>query len=403
MKKLLWIGDAVIQTGFARVTHNVIGHLIKSGGWDVHLLGVNYRGDPHPYPYKIYPAVLGGDIFGVGRVDTLCRGLRPDAVFIINDPWLVRQYLDEIPPDIPVIAYMPVDSPNQRSAKNLQRLTRAIAYTAFGRKELVLGGYGGPCDVIPHGVDTELYRPIPKGEAIAYLKLTEKIGEDSFIVGCVNRNQPRKRLDLTIQYWTQWWINAGQPNNAYLYIHASNRDIGWHITQLAEYYGIDRRLIITNPNMTPEHCLAEQHMPYVYGCFDVHLSTTMGEGWGLTQHESMACGVPNIVPEWSALAEWPKDAVRYVPCTSFAVTPQGINTIGGVPDMQATVDAIDELYRSPEKRLALSQAALARATEDRFQWPGIARQFHAAILETVLERRAPAGITTPAVEEQQTS
>jgi len=45
MKKLLWIGDAACDSGFSNVTHSVLSFLHNS--WDVSVLGVNYRGDPH--------------------------------------------------------------------------------------------------------------------------------------------------------------------------------------------------------------------------------------------------------------------------------------------------------------------------------------------------------------------
>ena len=53
MAKILWYGDAVSNTGFARVTHSVLDHLKKEH--EVVLYGINYQGDPHDYPFKIYP------------------------------------------------------------------------------------------------------------------------------------------------------------------------------------------------------------------------------------------------------------------------------------------------------------------------------------------------------------
>src|SRR5688572_16601884 len=132
---------------------------------------------------------------------------------------------------------------------------------------------------------------------------------DAFIVMNVNRNAPRKRLDLTIQYWTQWWINAGQPKEAFLYLHCANRDEGWNVVNLAKYFGIEKQFIITNANMSSHNCMFEKDMPILYNIGDVGVSTTLGEGWGLTTHEGMACGVPQIVPRYSALGEWADGAV----------------------------------------------------------------------------------------------
>ncbi len=38
--KLLWVGDATVATGFAKVTHNVLDVLKEH--WDVSVLGLNY-------------------------------------------------------------------------------------------------------------------------------------------------------------------------------------------------------------------------------------------------------------------------------------------------------------------------------------------------------------------------
>lgn len=389
-KRILIVGDAVQQTGFARVVHNISWFLKDK--WDLHILGVNYDGDPHPYPYPIYPALLGGDPFGIQRIEGLVKRLKPDLLFIINDPWNIPTYLQQLPRlNIPVVAYMPVDAPNQQAGAALNALTRAITYTEFGRKQLLLGGYLGRVNIIGHGVDTTMYHPMPKSEARKVLEM-RGISDESFIVGNVNRNQPRKRLDLTVMYWTDWWLQAGKPTNAYLYLHAANKDIGYNILQLTKYFGVQNRLIVTDPNMRPSSLL-EDKMKYIYNSFDVQVSTTLGEGWGLTTHEGMACGVPQLVPRYSALAEWAKGAVKYVSCTAFEATPQCINTIGGVPDRQEFIKALDELYNNPEERARLSDAGRERATEERFKWENIAEQFHQVFLETVLEKHeAPVGV-----------
>lgn len=395
-KRLLWVGDAVTQTGFARVTHNVLKHLHDSGEWEIAVLGVNYNGDPHRYPYRIFPAMIGGDVWGIGRVKAIAEGFRPDVILILQDPWNIAPYLDELKEvPVPAVAYMPVDAPNQLAGKQLYEmgLNRAITYTEFGRNELTLSGWLGRTSIIPHGVDTDLYAPMDREEAREKLQLTKKLAQNAFIFGNVNRNQPRKRLDLTIMYWAQWWVNQGQPSNAYLHLHCSNQDIGWNILQLATYFGINRQLIVTNPNMRPDLLLAEENMRALYAAQDVHISTTLGEGWGLTAHESMACGVPQILPDYAAFGEWCDGAVRFVPVTSHAVHLQGINTIGGIADMEIFMDEMTRMYKEPELREEYGRLALARATEDRFKWPNIAKQFHDVLVTASEEnRRRPVGL-----------
>ena len=44
--KLLWIGDIVAKTGFARVTENVLPFI--KDDFDITVLGNNWWGDPSP-------------------------------------------------------------------------------------------------------------------------------------------------------------------------------------------------------------------------------------------------------------------------------------------------------------------------------------------------------------------
>ena len=85
--RVLVIADAVAHTGFASVNHAICDNLYKK--YDIHILGINYFGDPHPYKYKIYPAATGGDVFGINRLPAMIKGIRPHLIFMINDPLTV--------------------------------------------------------------------------------------------------------------------------------------------------------------------------------------------------------------------------------------------------------------------------------------------------------------------------
>lgn len=380
MKKLLWIGDAVCDSGFATVTHSVLEHLHRR--WEVKVLGVNYRGDPHPYPYPIYPAGVGGDQLGHKRLPQLweqwqATGDTPDVVLINNDPWNVAQFLEhngqQLKWPCPVVAYLPVDGKNLRPSyvKSLNRLECAIWYTESGRKEAELGGYTGRSSIAPHGVDCKVFRRVDKQEARTIIGLGG-IPDDSFVVGNVNRNSLRKRLDLSIEYFAEW-VNRYSVPRAFLYLHAAREVDGWDLDQLAQYYKID--LILPHGKTSFKGC-QKAIMPYVYGSMDLHITTSMGEGWGLSSVEAAACGVPQIVPDFAALGEWAKPCSLTVPCRQSFTYPKGTNHIGMVPDKEAFVTALQEMYSNPQTREWSSQSGLQLAREARFDWSNVAAQFH---------------------------
>lgn len=390
--RILVIADAVASTGFARVNHSIMDRLYKK--YDVHVLGVNYFGDPHNYPYKVYPAAPGGDVFGLGRLPQLLKGIRPHLVFMINDPWLVKDYI-EIILKTPLgtveggkqafphtVAYMPVDGLNMQPGyvKPLNALNLAVGYTQFAVDELRKGGLTAHTAIVPHGVDTSIFKPVPKDKAREAFKLPN----DWFIVGCVNRNQPRKRIDLAMQYFAEW--AKDKPENVKLYYHGALRDHGWGIEQLADFFGIQDRLILTSNDMTVGTGIPVEALRNVYSVFDVHMSTTIGEGWGLTQHESMACRVPNIVPEWSALAEWARGGVAYVPCTSIQVNTGGLNTVGGVADKHAYMQELDKMYYDATYRNTVAKAGYDLVLQPRFSWNSVANTFDTVFTDTLKGR-----------------
>lgn len=375
-RKLLWIGDAAVATGFARCTHETLKGFLAAG-WEPHVLGLNYLGDPHDFPYPIYPCWPGRDMFGLGRTAELVSKIKPDLVVVQNDPWNVPEYVKRIG-NVPVMASIPVDGKNCRGAQ-LNGLAHAVFWTDFGLKEARKGGYAGEASVIPLGVDLEVFKPMPKQEARRLCGLPVRL-KDAFIVGNVNRNQPRKRLDLTIEYFAQW-VHQHKITDAYLFLHvAPTGEQGYDVSQLMQYYGLANRLILAEP---PIGTGASEHLVTATYCsFDVQVSTTQGEGWGLTTMEGMACGVPQIVPEWSALAEWATPSIA-IPCTSRAVTPNMVNIVGGVPDRELFVQALHRLYTEHWTRQSMRDAGLVLVQRDEYRWMAIADRFVAAA-ETAL-------------------
>ena len=115
---LLWIGDVLVPTGFATVTHAVLNHLRHD--WEVIVSGVNYDGSSHELPYDVMPAWQGGDMWGMNRFKHLCTEFDPAAVIINNDWWNVAEFAKTAPEGVRIIGYMPVDGGNLDTAAMLE-------------------------------------------------------------------------------------------------------------------------------------------------------------------------------------------------------------------------------------------------------------------------------------------
>lgn len=383
MRNALWIGDVCCDSGFARCTEKTIPALVDAG-WKTSVIGINYRGDPHPFRHyleerggHVYPAyVLGGpkSIMGDGRIIEVVAKEKPELVIIQNDPWNIPRYVaqfERLQKRPFLIGTIAVDGLNCRG-KDLNGLDHVMFWTEFGRDEAVKGGCFKPTSVVPLGVDLEIYKPRDKFEARDLIPIP-KPARDGFIVLNANRNQPRKRIDLTIRYFAEFFHSC-KAEDAYLYLHVCpTGDVGVDVDQLASYYGLKGHLLLEQPGVYEG--LSEQDLVLTYQAVDAQMSTTQGEGWGLTTMEGMACGVPQVLPKWSALGEWARTGAVMVPCTSTSVTTGGVNAIGGVPDETAVVKALESLYHSLSLRSDIGQRGLALVQQPQFRWENIGAQF----------------------------
>jgi glycosyltransferase involved in cell wall biosynthesis len=315
-------------------------------------------------------------------------------VVLLNDPWNVAGYLDyataqnvDLPP---IIAWLAVDAANQRGER-LNEIAHVIVWTEYAADELRRGGYDGTPGIVPLGVDHSTF--YPRDRTIARDIVTPaKVPRDAFIIGCVGRNQPRKRIDLTLAYFAAW-MHEYRHTNTYLHLHvAPTGEQACDIQSLVRHYDIAERVIISKPDVgqgIPSEMLAR-----VYSSFDVYLSTTQGEGWGLPCLEAMACGIPGIVPDYSGLGSWVGDAVCKVACTGSALSAP-LNdypyTIGGIADKRATVDALQSMYASTastDYRDRYRKRGLALAAQ--LSWERTGELFETELLAAVERARTHA-------------
>ncbi len=390
MKKVLWCGDSPrASTGFARCTRAACDSLHERG-WKVDILGINDFGDPGEYHSPIWPCRQpldgGHDLFGVTRLPRMICRLKPDVAVILNDPWNIHPYVDQLDRyadaldsdglrneatllrQTPIVAWLAVDGDNQ-NATALNRLAHVMVWTDYAARQLKLGGYEGVSDVIPLGVDRRMFSQRPVDEARAKV-LPEKVPDGAFVVGVIGRNQPRKRLDLTLEYFGNW-IKSRNIEDAYLYLHvAPTGDSGIDIRRVAKYYGLEGKLIIMNRDVS--YGVDDDMMRLVYSSLDLYFTTTQGEGWGLPALEAMACGVPVVAPDWSGLGDWARDAAWLIECTGRAPTAPingQVYTIGGIPDREKTLEALDWFYAPAtrdDRRREYSDRGFARA--EKFDW-----------------------------------
>lgn len=391
--KLLIISDAAAATGFAQVSHNLIMRL--SIDWDIHVLAINFNGDPHPiqqYAKLYYPqAKQPLDYYGYSRVKELIAKIQPDITFLINDAWILAEYLRAMPKEIKtkLVFYSPVDAVNVKPmyVEPLNRFDRGIAYTKFGAKQLALSGYKGQLDVIPHGVDTSVFFPMDKNEVRQTMvdrKLVKNLGVDDFIVQVVDRNSQRKRLDLALYGFALWAGN--KPSNVKLWYHGALLDEGYDIAQLAEFFGISDRMIYTSKNINPQEGVDISMVNAAYNAADIKVSTSGGEGWGLTAMESMATKTANMVVNTAAYSEWANGGVHYIePSNLPLASTRGLNTLLAQADLDSYIAGLQRLYEDVSYRDYIANRGYELVTGEEFTWSNVASRFDAVFTEVITE------------------
>ncbi len=400
MKKVLWIGDALCDSGFARATENIARSLDhRTGGpFEVSILGINYLGDPHPhFAPDVYPCWPGGDMFGIGRLEKIVPLVRPDVIVIQNDPWNIPEYMEilKYAERIPVVGILSINGKNCQSGnakaedikeRGLNALAHCIFWNEFARTEAIDGGYEGPSSVIPLGVDLNVYRPVDKDEARKQCGLP-LLPKGAFLVGNVNRNQPRKHFDLTISYFAEWAYQYGHQENAYLFLHTAptgerSLDIKQWICYLdRQWPGTKERIMISE--MKAREGLTEETLSLLYNCLDVLVNNSDGEGMGLPALEAMASRVATVLPDWAAYGDWARGASRLVTCSTELSSLSGTNVLGALTDKDDFIAALEEMH-DPTLRAQIAEAGYARATEPRFRWENIGERY-VEVLSAILQ------------------
>ena len=160
---------------------------------------------------------------------------------------------------------------------------------------------------VPHGVDTEVFRPLPDGRAEGREALS--IPQDAFLVGMVGANRGwsthacRKAFPQALDAFAHF---VRKHDDAYLYCHtqAAPAPPGLDLIFMARAMGIpEDRIAFPEDVAWHLHVMDNHFVAAVMNAFDVLLNPSMSEGFGVPIIEAQACGVPVIVSDHSSMPE----------------------------------------------------------------------------------------------------
>jgi len=256
----------------------------------------------------------------------------------------------------------------ERILKPLSSAYSILAFSRYGFEQLKQ--YFANVDLIFHGVDTNIYRPL---EEKARFKKQLELPEDCFLFGNVATNiGDRKDFPRLLRIFSKF-LKSVDSDNVYLYLHTdvhSSPGVAYDIELLARRYGVLERLRVPrlSPGLMP---YTEAQMAKLYNAFDCFISATRGEGFGVPFLEAMACGVPCIAPDHSSLRELLEDDAGILVKTQTSVVPLTVPTLQEykLVDEQEFLLAMIKMYQCPELRNYHSEKSVEKAR--KYDWSRI--------------------------------
>ena len=406
MSKILLLADAGSATGFARVSHAIGDRLVSDYGHDIHCLAVNYDGDAGKWntKLKLYlpTKLMGNDVFGLSRYVEMLATVMPDVVIMLNDPYVILKFLLKNKFDTqyamartrPIIAYMPVDGTNQPAGWNqIPKIVGGLPPIPLGIEkpvvyQVAMSKFGqaffGDAEMIYHGVDHDRYYPVSPerpvitsgGDVVtnkAEAKRAIGIPEDAVLAVRVDRNSHRKNFGDT---WRALVPVMQRHENLYAWFHCKGEGDQLELPQLFSRDPQTSSRFRIPGNFDNRHGWSEQDLVCVYNAADMFISTSWGEGFGLTLAEAASCGIPIIAQNVASIPEVVGPGGILLKPERLTATESGEDQ--WLPDVRKFTIAIERLYASVREREALGKAGREHVVST-FSWDVAAKQFHELI------------------------
>lgn len=311
--KFLLISTHVNQaSGYAKVGYGMIRELASMPHLQItHFaiqgaVGVDFK-RPYPDSVQIIDAGKEDKGFGFSTIANVIQSIEPHVVMIYNDIGVCCQYLEKIVPlrqgakglSFQIWLYLDQVYECQMPAflEIVQRETdRFFCFTEEWRKILKNQGITRPIDVLQHGFDAELFPRIDR----ATLRQQAGIPADVFLFLSVNRNQPRKRLDLLLMAFADLVVKHPQKSLFLMCVCDKGEKGGFPLYEIfqrelairgAPVNTFANRLIVTPREMS----YTDAEIGQLYQLADVGVSAADGEGFGLCPFEQMGLGIPQVL------------------------------------------------------------------------------------------------------------
>ena len=225
-----------------------------------------------------------------------------NVLMTLTDTWIIDP--NAISPGLKWVPWYPIDHINMPELvkRNLSTAYRRIAMSRFGQKIAMEAGLSSY--YVPHGVDTNIYKPMDKKECRKALGWPE----DAYIMGMVAMNKGNPSRKSFVEILTAFANFRKVHTDAIFYLHSAlcenGENNGINLVELCRQLGLQPGKDILFPNQYFLHLgIPDIEMAKLYNALDVHVLVSKGEGFGIPILEAQACGTPVIVGDWTAMSE----------------------------------------------------------------------------------------------------
>ena len=413
LKLLAWC-DYLVPTGFGTVSANLFEDMYKY--YDVSILGINYHGDRRYDTEKAFVySVSPDDMLGLKRIHKIVEREEPDILFLFQDIFHISDIINDLAKKCEgktkIVVYFPVDGePFSMAWGNVfEKADAVITYTDWAIDVIKdrFPGLKTPISKLYHGVNFDDFFPFEQKEIDAIRK--KYSWEDKFVAVNINRFQPRKFIPGSARAFSMFakgykecgdcghkmphdrnrceLCNSkkvsmqGTPkNDVYLWMHMMAREPSMgpsranllqnHLLNAGFGDGDIGRILGVNARNIYGGDVPISEVNELYNAANVNISSTFGEGCGLSLIEAQAAGTPSIAPRNSAIPEMLRDTGWII--DNCGVTNMSMDNahIRPVPDCFAITEALEDAYKKWKeagKGKVIDEKCIANVNE-HFKW-----------------------------------
>lgn len=337
--RILWLSNSPWSpTGYGNQTRLFVPRL-KDAGHEMGIFAfygleggiINWGGIP------VYPR--GGHPYGMDLMSAHFKNFQAQIMISLMDAWVFTP--QNLQDGVKWVPWYPVDmEPLPPLVKRqITWAEKRLVFSKFGEK--MTHDAGMDCYYVPHGVETNVFRPGNRIKAREILKWDQ----DKFIVGFVGANKgapSRKAIPQLLEAYKEF---RRKHDDTILYMHTNptTSHAGVNINELVDYLELKEDVYFPDPYVNLIG-FPDQHLAVLYNAFDVFLLPSMGEGFGIPLVEAQACGCPVITGDWTACGElvfsgWKIPKSEAEPFWTPLAAHQYLPRVGAI------VDALEMAYR----------------------------------------------------------